>query len=76
MPFGAWFDAAVAGIGLWIIVYAARISYWERRLLDRHPWTRVTGWSGMRKGIFTWRLIGAALLLLGIVGIALFGFDA
>ena len=54
-------------VGCGVMACAAQISAFERRLLERHPWTKVTGWSGTRKGVLVWRIIGAAFVMLGFL---------
>ena len=44
---------------------ADKLSAFEKRLLDTHPWTRVTGWAGTRKGVLAWRGVGVLILLCG-----------
>lgn len=53
-------------LGVISIAFAERISMFERRLMDRFPWTRVTGWSGTRKGTMSWRVVGGLLIVLGL----------
>jgi len=61
--------SAIAAIcvGIALVLLAPRISLFERRLLDKHPSTKVTGWSGTRKGVYAWRVIGVVLVLAGII---------
>ena len=42
-------------------------------MTEVRPWTRVTGWSGTRKGIVIWRLLGLVIVAYGIVLIAAAG---
>ena len=46
---------------------ADKLSAFEKRLVNAHPWTRVTGWAGTRKGVLAWRGAGILLLLCGAV---------
>jgi len=55
----------LAGCG--VIACAVQLSAFERRLLERRPWTKVTGWSGTRKGVVIWRVIGGVLVMLGLL---------
>ena len=49
------------------LTFAERLSAFEKRVLDAHPWTKVTGWAGTRKGILAWRCVGGMLLVVGAV---------
>jgi hypothetical protein len=44
---------------------ADTLSAFEKRLLDTHSWTRVTGWAGTQKGVLAWRGVGILLVLCG-----------
>jgi hypothetical protein len=46
------------GIGILVARFAREISAWEKRMAQEHAWTRVTGWSGTRRGILIWRVLG------------------
>ena len=48
-----------------VLTFAERLSAFEKRLLDAHPWTKVTGWAGTRKGVLAWRCVGGMLLVVG-----------
>jgi hypothetical protein len=52
--------------GAIIFVFAEELSKFERRLVEKFPATRITGWSGTRKGTNSWRLVGLLLALLGV----------
>jgi hypothetical protein len=41
------------------------LSLFERRMVEKHPRTRVTGWSGTPKGTMSWRFVGLLLVLFG-----------
>jgi hypothetical protein len=49
-----------------IFTWAERLSDLEKRLKVAHPWTKVTGWSGAKKGVLAWRCVGIMLILLGL----------
>ncbi len=51
--------------GIVVIVFAERLSMFERRMAEKHPSTRVTGWSGTRKGTMSWRVVGLLLVIAG-----------
>jgi hypothetical protein len=51
--------------GVIAFTLADKLSAFEKRLLDTHPWTRVTGWAGTRKGVLAWRGVGVLILLCG-----------
>jgi hypothetical protein len=53
--------------GVVIIGFAERLSRLERRMVQRFPGTRVTGWSGTRKGTISWRGVGLLFVILGLV---------
>jgi hypothetical protein len=59
-------SAAFVAVGILICIFARQISNWEKRLAEAYSWTKVTGWSGTRKGILVWRCIGAMSALLGV----------
>jgi uncharacterized membrane protein YdcZ (DUF606 family) len=53
--------------GVVVIRFAEKLSLFERRMVEKHPATRVTGWSGTRKGTISWRIVGLLLVVLGLV---------
>jgi hypothetical protein len=59
--------AGILGVvaGVIVLVFAKRLSMFERRMVEKHPGTRVTGWSGTRKGTLAWRAVGIMLIVLG-----------
>jgi hypothetical protein len=59
--------ALLVAAGTVVVVLSEKLSAWEKRLKEAQPWTRVTGWSGTRKGVIAWRFAGALLILLGIL---------
>jgi anti-sigma-K factor RskA len=69
--FNVFENASLIAIGVIVIGFSPHISNWERRLSDKHPSTRVTGWSGTWKGILVWRLIGAVLAFVGLLQLVL-----
>lgn len=58
--------------GIFFAGFAERISSFERRLAEKYPITRVTGWSGTRKGIMYWRVLGLVWATLGLVWVYTF----
>jgi hypothetical protein len=46
---------------------ADKLTALEKRLELAHPWTRVTGWSGTRKGVLAWRGVGILFLISGVI---------
>lgn len=63
--------AILIPIGILVSRFAREISDWEKRMARAHTWTRVTGWSGTRRGILIWRVLG---LVISVYGIALLAF--
>jgi len=53
--------------GIIVVAFAERLSLLERRIVDKHPNTRVTGWSGTKKGTRAWRLVGMLLIFVGAI---------
>lgn len=60
--------------GVVVFTAADKLSAFEKRLVDTRPWTRVTGWSGTRRGVLAWRVVGILILLCGAVWIATTSF--
>jgi len=53
-------------VGLVVIGFAEELSLFERRMVEKYPATRVTGWSGTRKGTISWQVVGLLLVVLGL----------
>ena len=53
--------------GVVVIHFAEKLSLFERRMVEKHPATQVTGWSGTRNGTISWRIMGLLLIVLGQV---------
>jgi uncharacterized membrane protein len=51
--------------GVVVVAAAEQLSMFERRMVEKHPKTRVTGWSGTRKGTLSWRIVGLLLIVVG-----------
>jgi hypothetical protein len=60
----------IAVLGLIVATFAPQISHWEKRMADRYPFTKVTGWSGTPRGIFVWRVIGALVIVRAVLELA------
>jgi hypothetical protein len=61
-PFIATALLAIAGVA--IILCAKPLSDFEKRLKERKPCTKITGWSGTQRGVWSWRLVGLLVILL------------
>lgn len=58
-------STGLVAVGVCLIVFAKLLSDFERRLITRHPAATVTGWSGTRKGVFSWRIAGGISVAAG-----------
>jgi hypothetical protein len=58
---------ALAIVGVAIFLCAKHLSDFEKRLREGHPWTKVTGWSGTSKGVWSWRFVGVLVILLSLL---------
>jgi hypothetical protein len=58
---------ALAISGVAILLCARHLSDFEKRLRERRPWTKVTGWSGTAKGVWCWRFVGVLVILLSLL---------
>jgi hypothetical protein len=48
--------ACLVGLGIAFFTLAPHISNWEREMIQHYPRTKVTGWSGTRKGTLARRV--------------------
>ena len=53
--------------GVFVLVSAAKLDAFEKRLIDKYPKLKVTGWTGTNKGVMAWRGVGVLIVLDGSV---------
>jgi hypothetical protein len=59
-------SVGLATAGIAVFVCAERFSDFENRLKIAYPSTKVTGWSGTKKGVLAWRFIGILVIFVAL----------